>query len=150
MTNRVRCAFVVLVLCLTGLLAQTGWHYKFSVAGNFPGATYTVPLGVSAEHIVGYYVTPILHGAYIQTGTMFANVSAAANSTAYLSGINSLGTAVGGYCPGGCNNTAGAYGFTYDLKTGKVLTVSFPLAGASTAAYGINDLGTIVGGILSE
>jgi probable HAF family extracellular repeat protein len=64
----------------------------------------------------------------------------------YLSGINGYGTAVGGYCPQGCNPETGQHGYTYDLKSGKIETISFPLTGAATTAYGINDAGTIVGG----
>jgi probable HAF family extracellular repeat protein len=55
---------------------------------------------------------------------------------------------VGGYCStsGGCNPEVGETGFTYNLKTGKIHAISFPLAGTATTAYGINDFGTIVGG----
>lgn len=136
----------VVSLYLTALAGQTGWHYKFAPAGNFPGAYYSVPLGVSLHHIVGYDAVPGANNAYIQTGQTFVNAAPPGTVTSYLTAINRYGVAVGGYCDKGCNVEAGAHGYTYDLRTGKTRTVDFPLAGAATTAYGINDAGTIVGG----
>jgi probable HAF family extracellular repeat protein len=140
--------FALVLLCLTALTAQTGLHYKFAPAGNYPGATYTVPLAISFAHIVGYYVTPFVNHPYIQTGSAFLDAAPPGTSTSYLSGINKNGIAVGGYCSasGGCNPEVGEVGYTYNFKTRKIQTITFPLAGAATTAFGINDLGTIVGG----
>jgi probable HAF family extracellular repeat protein len=146
MRSGTRYTLALLVLCLAAFAAQTSVQYKFYPAGNFPGAVTTAPLACSREHIVGYYqVTGGLH-AYIQTGTSFKTAEPAGSSDSYLSGINGHGLAVGGFCPQGCNDYSGQYGYTYSYKTGKMQTISFPLKGASTTAYGINDEGTIVGG----
>jgi hypothetical protein len=56
MKSKAKYIFALATLCLTGLAAQTDWHYQFSQAGNFPNAYYSVPLGVSLNHIVSYYV----------------------------------------------------------------------------------------------
>lgn len=146
MGSKPKYTFALLLLCLTALAAQTGWHYQFSTAGNFPGAYYTVPLGVSLNHIVGYYVGNNANNAYIQTGALFVDAAPLGSNTSYLTAINRRGVAVGGYCPKGCNIETGQYGYTYDFKTARIRTITFPMTGAATTAYGINDLGTIVGG----
>ena len=122
--------FASIVLCLTTLTAQGGFHYQFSPAGNFPGATYTVPLNISLSHIVGYYVTPLVNHAYIQTNGSFVDATPYGALVSYLSGINSHGIAVGGYCPQGCNPYVGQYGYAYEFKTGKIQTIQYPMAGA--------------------
>lgn len=138
----------LMFLCLAGLAAQAGWHYQFTPAGNFPAATYTVPLGASVAHIVGYYVTPTINDAYIQSGGSFVDAAPSGSFTSYLAGVNKYGVAVGGYCSvgGGCNPEAGESGYTYDVRTKRVRTINFPLTGAATTAYGISDSGVIVGG----
>ncbi len=135
-----------MLLCLTAVMAQTPLHYQFSQAGGFPGATYTVPLAISSAHVVGYYVTPFVNHAYIQTSGSFLDAAPPGSSTSYLSAINKNGIAVGGYCSasGGCNPEVGEAGYTYNLKTRKIQAITF--VGAATTAYGINDSGTIVGG----
>jgi probable HAF family extracellular repeat protein len=146
MRSRTQYVLVVLVLCLAALTAQTGVQYKFYSAGNFPGAYYTTPLGASVAHIVGWYATSGANNAFVQTGTSFLDAAPPGSITSYLSAINVHGVAVGGFCQKGCNTQAGQYGYTYNLRTGKIRTISFPLKGAATTAYGINDKGTIVGG----
>lgn len=146
--KKAKYALALLLLCLTALIAQTGGSYRFLPGGNYPGATYTVNLGMSASQVVGYYVTPAVNHAYIQTGTSYLDAAPPGSSTSYLFGINRNGIAVGGYCSasGGCNPGAGEVGYSYNYKTGKVQTIRFPMKGAATTAYGINDKGTIVGG----
>src|SRR5258708_2147971 len=148
MKSKVRYVFGLLLLCLTALTAQTGWHYKFSQAGNFPGAYYSVPLGVSLTHIVGYYAVSGANNAYVQTGNSFVDAAPPGSITSYLTAINRKGLAVGGFCssPGGCNPEAGAQGYTYDSRTGKIRTIAFPMTGAATTAYGIHHTCCIVGG----
>lgn len=146
MRSKAKYILVLAILCLTALVAQTGSQYKFTQAGNFPGAYYTTPLGVSVTHIVGWYATSGANNAYIQTGASFINAAPPGSITSYLTAINRGGVAVGGYCPKGCNLEAGAHGYTYDLKSGKIRNVDFPLTGAATTAYGVNDAGVIVGG----
>jgi uncharacterized membrane protein len=133
---------------VTALVAQAGPQYRFSLAGNFPNSNYTIALGVSLRHIIGYYSVPGANNAYVQTGTAFVDAAPPGSITSYLKGINRLGLAVGGYCttPGGCNPEAGEHGYAYDFRTGKMKTIDFPMKGASTTAYGINDSGVIVGG----
>lgn len=140
--------FSVAILCLAALAAQTGGGYKFSPAGNYPGSSYTIPLGVSSRHIVGYYSVPTANNAYVQTGTSFVDAAPAGSTSSYLTAINRKGIAVGGYCttPGGCNPEAGEHGYAYNFATGKTTTIDFPMKRAATVAYGINDLGVIVGG----
>jgi hypothetical protein len=53
--NKIKYAFALVLLCLTALTAQTGLQHRFTAAGNFPGAYYTTPLGLSSYHIVGEY-----------------------------------------------------------------------------------------------
>jgi probable HAF family extracellular repeat protein len=134
------------LLCLTVVTAQAGWRYQFSAAGNFPGATATVPLAVGLLHIVGEYQVPGGVHAYVQTGNLFVKAEPSGSLDSYLSGVNRHGVAVGGYCPKGCNPETGQSGYTFDSKTGRIQIIVFPMTGAATTAYGINDLGTIVGG----
>lgn len=139
---------MALLLCVMGFAVQAGLQYKFSEAGSFPGAYYSAPLGVSLNHIVGYYLSTTANAAYVQTGSTFVDASPPGSFTSYLSGINKHGVAVGGYCSvgGGCNPEVGERGYMYDVATGKITTIHFPMKGAATTAYGINDRGTIVGG----
>jgi probable HAF family extracellular repeat protein len=141
-------AFAVGFLCLAAFAAQSGWHYNFVPAGNFPGAYYSVPLAVSLDHIVGYYAISGANNAYVQTGASFVDAAPSGSITSYLTGINRQGVAVGGFCTtaGGCNPEAGEHGYIYYSKSGKTHTIDFPLQGASTVPYGINDSGVIVGG----
>jgi|SRR5580704_156390 probable HAF family extracellular repeat protein len=148
MNSVIRYGIALLLLCLMGFAAEAGLQYKFAEAGNFPGAYYSVPLGVTLGHIVGYYVSSSANAAYVQTGTTFIKAAPAGSFTSYLSGVNKYGVAVGGYCSvgGGCNPEVGERGYWYDLATGKITTIHFPMKGAATTAYGINDKGSIVGG----
>jgi uncharacterized membrane protein len=136
------------LVCVTALVAQAGPQYRFSLAGNFPNTNYTIPLGVSLRHIIGYYNAASVNNAYVQTGTAFVDAAPPGSTSSYLTGINRLGMAAGGYCttPGGCNPEAGEHGYIYDFRTGKTRTIDFPMKGAATTAYGINDSGVIVGG----
>src|SRR5579859_6886495 len=132
MTTKAKYVVGLTLLCLTALSAQTGWHYGFSQAGNFPGASLTVPLAVSLKHIVGeYQATDGIH-AYIQTGNSFVRAEPPGSLESYLSGVNRRGMAVGGYCPKGCNPETGQHGYTYDLGSGSTKTLNFPMSGAAT------------------
>jgi probable HAF family extracellular repeat protein len=125
-------------------------QYRFSPAGNFPGATYSIPLGDNLTQIVGYYLSPTKLGAYIETSNkgappVFLGLGPPGSAGSYAFGINAHGVAVGGFCGlGGCNALAAQHGFTYN--NGAYTTIDYPQTGATTAAYGINDLGEIVGG----
>jgi len=141
--------YALLILSSGSLVGQTQGNYDFFPAGNFPGATYTVPLAVSQTHIVGNYQLPAAgtHG-YVQTGRSFLGAEPSGSTSSYLSGMNRQGVAVGGYCttPGGCNPEAGEHGYTYNFATGKTTTIDSPMKRTATVAYGINDSGVIVGG----
>ncbi len=138
-------AIVAFALWAASSIAQTA-QYDFYAAGVYPGAAATTPLAIGRRQIVGYYQVPNALHAYIQTGKSFVTAEPKGSRTAYLSGVNSHGVAVGGFCPLGCNPRTGTHGYTYNIRTGKIHTFDFPLQGASTAAYGINDAGVIVGG----
>jgi probable HAF family extracellular repeat protein len=148
MNTRMKYSFALVLLCLTAVIAQTGWHYSFFSAGNFPGATYSVPLGVGLSKTVGYYVSSTKNDAYVQTGASFVDAAPPGSFTSYLTGINRQGVAVGGYCAaqGGCNPETGEQGYSYNSNTAKIQTIVFPMSGAASTAYGINDMGVIVGG----
>ncbi|HVI09646.1 MAG TPA: hypothetical protein VND65_15260 [Candidatus Binatia bacterium] len=139
-------AAILLLLAVAVLALQKAADYRFAPAGAFPSSNYTIPLGVSDDHIVGYYSTTGANNAYVQMGTTFVDAAPFSSVTSYLTSINKQGTAAGGYCPRGCNEEAGAHGYTYDVTTGKMNVIDFPLPGAATTAYGINDAGTVVGG----
>ncbi len=146
MRSRAKYILSLVILSLMALSAQTGWRYGFAPAGNFPGASLTVPLAVSLKHIVGeYQATDGIH-AYVQTGNSFVKAEPPGSLESYLSGVNRRGVAVGGYCPKGCNPETGQYGYTFDLSSGSTKTLSFPMSGAATTAFGISDSGVIVGG----
>ncbi len=138
------------LLCLARLSAQTGSQYDFLPAGEVPGAAATTPLAIGHRQIVGYYQVPDALHAYVQSGKSFVTAEPKGSRAAYLSGINSHGVAVGGFCPLGCNPTTGQHGYTYSTRTGKIHSFDFPLKGAGTAAYGINDFGVIVGGYCQD
>jgi probable HAF family extracellular repeat protein len=146
MKSKAKYVFAVVLLCLALLAAQTSQHYDFFLAGNFPNAYQTVPLGLSLGHIVGYYSVSGANNAYVQTGKSFVDAAPPGSITSYLTGINRHGMAVGGYCPKGCNPETGQLGYRYDVGSGKIHSISFPMKGAATTAYGINDSGVIVGG----
>lgn len=146
MKSKGMCALAVMILCLTAFAIQSVSHYEFVRAGNFPGGTLTVPLAVDLVHIVGEFESSDGIHAYVQTGNSFVRAEPSGSLESYLSGINSHGIAVGGYCPKGCNPETGQYGYKYDIRTGKIFTIRFPLADAATTAYGLNNGGLVVGG----
>jgi uncharacterized membrane protein len=147
--KRKKTLFTLLALmCLSTLATGAGLHYRFRLAGNFPGANYTVPFGISATRIVGYYSAPGVLDSYVQTGKAFVQVVPFGAVTSYLFAINRNGLAVGGYCVPGCNPYTGEHAYTYDDSTGAVTSIDFPGA-ISTTGYGISDLGKIVGGYCS-
>lgn len=137
------------------LAAPATIQYRFSAAGNYPGALQTIPLADNLTQIVGYYLSASAEPAYVQTFgggavTPFITIAppASIGGTSYASGINTHGDAVGGYCtPPGCNPTAALHGFIYNH--GEFSIIDYPQSGATTAAYGINDLGQVVGGYCS-
>jgi probable HAF family extracellular repeat protein len=139
--------------CLAGL-ATASMRYSFSSAGNYPGAFYSVPIGVNSTQIVGYYVTLKTGPAYVetfhedslQTPSSFSTIAPPGSGTSYASGINSHGAVAGGYCLTGCTYPQSQHGFTWD--NGIFTTIDCPGA-MSTGAYGINDHGQVVGGFCS-
>ncbi len=147
MKSRWVVVFSLVLLCLIGIAAAGQSSYLFHAAGTYPRAFETSPIGVSLEHTVGYYFyVNGVEGAYIQTGGNFIAAQPAGSRSAYLSGINVSGVAVGGYCPSGCNALSGEHGYTYDFTTGAITTIDYPGITNATTAYGINDLGAVVGG----
>src|ERR1700676_1336061 len=60
---------MALAICcgLAGLVTAATVHYKFSLAGNYPGASETGPLAVNSTQIVGYYLTESSSPSYLQT-----------------------------------------------------------------------------------
>lgn len=139
-------ARIALILMWALTAGASGQHFRFSKAGDYPGATYTVPLAVGGKNIVGYYEAPQLLSGYIQQGATFQVISPPGSPASYVGGINRHGIMVGGFCDYGCNPITGTHGFTYDH--GSYTTIDFPNLpmGSSTTAYGINNLGQIVGG----
>jgi uncharacterized membrane protein len=142
------------LICLALVAPAQNVQYKFSAAGSFPGAAYTIPLAANLTQIVGYHVVTNNDGGYIETvgnksdAPAFLGLQPPGSGTSYAAGITAAGVAVGGFCGlAGCNPTAADHGFTYDH--GVYTTIDYPQAGATTAAYGINDLGEIVGGFCS-
>lgn len=146
----VRAASVI--VCLCGLASAANIHYQFSPSGNYPGAGTTYPLANNSNQIVGYYVSSQTL-AYIQDlwkpkDKQFRTIQPPDSLVSFLSGINTKGVAVGGYCipPHGCNFPNAQRGFTVSHTTYTI--ISYPGA-ESTAAYGINDSGEVVGGYCS-
>lgn len=78
-----RLAGFAVVLSFVAARAQTTEQYDFLPAGNFPGAYYSVPLGVSLKHIVGYYVASGANNAYIQSGVSFLDAAPSGSNTSY-------------------------------------------------------------------
>jgi hypothetical protein len=141
--------FVIIFLGVVAFASASGVRYTFSSAGNYPGVCSfcTVPMGVNARHIFGYYEPPgNTAPGYIQTGRSFLSVLPFSGESAFVGAMNRDSVAVGGYCPAGsgCTGEVGLHGFI--LKGGVYTNIDYPLAGASTIANGINDLGQIVGG----
>jgi hypothetical protein len=99
-------------MCLAATTAELNSHYRFSPAGNFPGAIYSVPLGVSLTHIVGWYyereIADSAEPSYVQTGRSFRKVQPFGSGTSYLTAINAKGVAVGGFFTPGCNPETGS------------------------------------------
>jgi probable HAF family extracellular repeat protein len=143
--------FVVAVAAccvLAGLVTAAGGNYKFSPAGNFPGAGETNPIALNLTRIVGYYASPTAGGAYVEIikGRTFQSLVPTSGGNSYASGINSHGAVAGGYCLTGCTYPQSQHGFIWD--NGIFTTIDYPGA-MSTGAYGINDHGQIVGGFCS-
>jgi probable HAF family extracellular repeat protein len=142
---------MALAICcgLAGLLMAASVHYRFSLAGNYPGAFETIPLAVGSTQIVGYYSTATTSPSYVQTfrgeatRTPFVTIAPPGSGTSYASGVNAHGVVVGGYCSPGCTYPASQHGYIWDHGT--FTTIDYPGA-MSTAVYGINDRGQIVGG----
>ncbi len=140
---------VALLVAAGGLAGATCMQYEFSVAGYYPAGTCslcTIPLGVDAKHIFGYYSPPGDKNqyGYVQTGGSYATIDPFGAVSAFVNGMNRYGATVGGYCPVGCNATAGVHGFL--LQGGVYTNIDYPANNTTTVANGINDLGQIVGG----
>lgn len=136
---------MVLACAGPSLFAATT-QYKFSEAGNYPGAYRSFPLAANGRHIVGYYESGNAVNGYIQEGSKFKDLFPPGNKGSYVGGINRRGAAVGGFCPNGCNPNTGQHGFLHDH--GVYTQIDYPsgVMGSTTTAFGINDQGQIVGG----
>jgi probable HAF family extracellular repeat protein len=143
---------MALAICcgLAGLLMAASVHYRFSLAGNYPGAFETGPLAINSTQIVGTYLTSNSSPSYLQifrggaAHTPFLTIAPPESGTSYASGINAHGVVVGGYCIPGCSPyPVSQHGYIWDHGT--FTTIDYPGA-KSTGAYGINDRGQIVGG----
>jgi probable HAF family extracellular repeat protein len=137
---------VVGMLCAAGFAAFAATQYKFSLAGNYPGAFQTTPLAVHGKYIVGYYQSGNHVNGYLQWGTIFQNVYPPGSKSSYISAMNRYQDVVGGSCPNGCNPNTGQHGFLY--SQGVYTQIDYPSGeqGTTTTAFGINDKGQIVGG----
>jgi len=146
------------VVALLALLAAATFgakilQYKFSSAGEFPGAPLTIPLADSLTQIAGYYIVspgPDGQFGYVQTAleksrTPFLSLQPPGGWFAFAAGVNNHGIVVGGSCvpPQQCNYPETTNGFSY--SNGVFTAINYPGA-LSTGAFGINDLGQIVGG----
>lgn len=137
---------------LAGLAMATNVRYRFSSAGNYPGAFQTDALAVNLTQIVGYYVISNSSPSYLETfdnsaaRATFLTIAPPGSGTSYASGINVHGAVAGGYCTPGCTYPQSQHGYTWDQVT--YTTIDYPGA-MSTGAYGINDLGQVVGGVCS-
>lgn len=139
--------FAVGFLCVAAAVMAGSPQYKFSPAGDYPGAFLTMPLTVKGGYIGGYYEPiPAPSVGYVQHGTTFQNLLPFASKSSYVGGINRLGEAVGGYCPSGCSTEAGQHGFIYSHGTYTQIDYPSGQQGTTTTAFGINDPGQIVGG----
>lgn len=136
-----------LASCLVAVLAASAaQQYTFTPAGNFPGASYTIPTAINRTHIVGYFSGSRGSLAYIQTGKQFIAPKPSGAIGSYFTGINNQEVAVGGWCTVSCGGLTASTGYTYNFNTGAIATFYHPSAPTGTVPYGISDSGTIVGG----
>src|ERR1022692_1926748 len=118
------------VVCTAGLTLGAAQQYTFSIAGNVPGSYQTTPVAASLTHFVGYDSLPASPDqGYIQTGSQFITPAPKSAKSSYLSGINGLGVAVGGYCGVPCSGLNAQHGYTYDFNTAKITTFTVPFSG---------------------
>jgi hypothetical protein len=88
--------FIVGVLaCLAASTLAATTQYKYSQAGNFPGAFRTFPLAVNGKYIGGYYESGNLVNGYLQRGTAFQNMYPPGSKSSYVGGLNRNQAAVG-------------------------------------------------------
>lgn len=136
----------VSLVCVGASVFAATTQYKFSEAGNYPGAFMTLPLAVEGRYIAGYYESGNVVSGYTQTGMNFRQINPPGALTSYVGAINRKGLLVGGGCSFYCNPYTGQYAFVFDH--GAYSRISYPGGGTSpgTTAFGINDQGQIVGG----
>jgi probable HAF family extracellular repeat protein len=142
-------AILALFVTVVGLASTV--KYRFSSAGEFPGAWETLPEAASLTHIVGYYnVSPGGQFGYVQARLQnshlpFLNLQPPGDWFSFAAGVNNRGVVVGGSCvpPQQCNYPQTTNGFSY--SNGTYTTIDYP-GSMSTGAYGINDSGQVVGG----
>jgi uncharacterized membrane protein len=138
--------FTGVLVCLVASALAATTQYKFSLAGNYPGAFQTIPLAVHGRYIGGYYHSGNVVSGYLQKETTFEQINPPGALTSYISAINRSGMLVGGSCPVYCNQNTGQHGFLY--SQGIYTQIDYPsgLPGTTTTAFGINNKGQIVGG----
>jgi probable HAF family extracellular repeat protein len=136
-------AFLLLPLAVP-LLAQQPVKGTFTPI-DFPGSTYTRPLGINAEGtVVGNYkdANGTSHG-FVLSDAGFATIDYPGALSTVASGINAQGTIVGYYCPvAPCGPISTYHGFV--LSNGNFTSFTFPGHKNLFTAH-INDTGEIVG-----
>jgi uncharacterized membrane protein len=140
---RVGIGFLMFVLA-ESLFAQQQAHGTFTTI-DFPGSTYTRPLGINAEDaIVGNYkdTSGTSHG-FLMNEAGFTSIDYPGALFTAASGINAQGTIVGYYCPTApCGPINTYHGFV--LSDGKFTSFTFPAHKNLFTAH-INDRGEITG-----
>lgn len=145
--RRRRLIGALVYLAVAASVIAGGPQYKFSPAGNYPGAFLTIPLTVKGGYIGGYYEPiPAPSVGYVQHGTTFQSLLPFWSKSSYVGGINRYGEAVGGFCPNGCGTASGQHGFLY--INGTYTQIDYPSGqqGTTTTAFGVNDQSEVVGG----
>ena len=140
---RVGIGFLMLVLA-EPLFAQQQAHGTFTTI-DFPGSTYTRPLGINGEGaVVGNYrdTSGTSHG-FLMNEAGFTSIEYPGALFTAASGINAQGTIVGYYCPTApCGPINTYHGFV--LSDGKFTSFTFPGHKNLFTAH-INDRGEITG-----
>jgi len=143
LSSRVGIGVLMLVLA-EPLIAQQQVRGTFATI-DFPGSTYTRPLGINAEgDIVGNYkdTSGTSHG-FLMNEAGFTSIDYPGALFTAASGINARGTIVGYYCPTApCGPVNTYHGFV--LSGGKFTSFAFPGHTNLFTAH-INDRGEITG-----
>lgn len=140
---RVGMGFLMLVFAET-LVAQQPVRGTFTTI-DFPGSTYTRPLGINSDGaVVGNYrdTSGTSHG-FLMNEAGFISIDYPGALFTVASGINAQGTIVGYYCPTApCDSINTYHGFV--LNHGEFTSFTFPGHKNLFTAH-INDRGEITG-----